>query len=58
MCDKVYLQNSGMLMFIPDWCKDQSMCNKAVDNYAHTLGSVLDCYKTQNMRDKAASTYP
>ena len=29
------------------------MCNKAVDNYAHALKFVPDCYMTQEMCDKA-----
>ena len=35
MSDKVILENGGMLMFIPDLCNDQNMCNKAVDSYSH-----------------------
>ena len=58
MCDKVVLGNEGMLMFITDCCKYQTMCNKAVDNYPHELGSVTNCYETQNMLDKAVSIYP
>ena len=34
------------------------MCNKAVDSYAHSLGSIPNCYKAQKMCDKTASTYP
>ena len=47
MCDKVVLENCEMLMFIPDRYNDQCMCNKAVDNYAHALGSVHNSFKTQ-----------
>ena len=32
------------------------MCNKAVDNYAHALEFVPDCYETQKMGDKAVDT--
>ena len=45
--DKVILENGGMLMFILDPYKDQNMCNKAVDNYAHALGSVPNYHTTQ-----------
>ena len=34
------------------------MCNKAADSYAHSLGSIPNCYKAQKICDKAASTYP
>ena len=35
--DKVILENGGLLRLI---CKNQEMCNKAVDNYAHALEFV------------------
>ena len=47
LCSQVIIENSGMLMFISNSYKVQNMCDNAVDNYAHTLGSVPDCYKTQ-----------
>ena len=31
------------------------MCNQAVDNYAHALEFVPECYKTQKMCDKAVN---
>ena len=40
MCDKFILENGGMLIFFPDCNKDQSICNKPVDNYPHALPSV------------------
>ena len=58
MRDKVTLKNGGMIMFIPDYYKDPSMCNKAVDKYAHALGSVPNCYRTQKMCNKTVMTYP
>ena len=58
MRDKVVLRNGGMSMFTPDCYKYQTMCNKAVDNYPHELGSGTNCYETQNMFDKAVSIYP
>ena len=47
MCDKIILENGGMLRFIPDCYKNQKMCDKTVDNYSHTLKFVLDCHKSQ-----------
>ena len=32
MCDKAILENSGTLRSVADCCKDQEMCNKAVDS--------------------------
>ena len=34
------------------------MCDKAVDNYPHTLKCVPDCYMIQKMCDKAVNTHP
>ena len=34
------------------------MYNKAVDNYAHALEFVPECYKTWEMWNKAANTFP
>ena len=41
MCDKVILENGGMIMFVCDYYKNQKMINKAVDNYALALEFVL-----------------
>ena len=32
ICDKVILENSGMLKLIPDCYKNQEICDKSVDN--------------------------
>ena len=55
ICDKVILENGGMLTFVPDCYKIEKMCDKAV-NYAHALEFVHDCYKTQEMCDKTVYT--
>ena len=34
------------------------MCNRAVDNYHHTLEFIPDCFKTQEKFNKTVSTYP
>ena len=31
MCDKVVLENGGMLRFTPDCYKNKEMCDKAAD---------------------------
>ena len=33
------------------------MCNKAVGNYLEALSFIPECYKTQEMCDKAVDTY-
>ena len=53
MCDNVILENGGTLLFVPNGYKNQEIFNKSVDNYAHALESVPDCYKTQKMCNKA-----
>ena len=40
MCEKAVLKNGGTLKSVPDCYKNQEMCNKAVDNYRHTLEFV------------------
>ena len=57
MYNKVILETGGMLIFVPDCCKNRKICDN-VDNYAHALGSVPDCYKTQKLCSKAVCTYP
>ena len=45
MRDKVILEIGEMLKFIPDYYNNQNMCNKTVDNYVHTLGSIPNVIK-------------
>ena len=35
--DKAIQENGGTLNSVPDCCKNQEMCNKAVDNCPHAL---------------------
>ena len=37
MCDDIILENDETLMFKPNCCKDQKLCNKVVDNYNYAL---------------------
>ena len=55
-CVRVILENGGMLKFIPDCCKNQKMCNNAVDNYAHELVFVPVCCVTQKISNKTVDT--
>ena len=43
MCDKVAIENGGMLGFSPDYYRDQKMFDNTVDNYSHALRCVPDC---------------
>ena len=49
MCDKMILENGGMLKFITDCYKNHKMCNKAVYNYSYVLEFVPCCYNTQKI---------
>ena len=42
MCDKAVLENGATLESVPDCCKNQQICDKAVDNYPHALKTVSD----------------
>ena len=46
---KTILENDGTLKSISDWYKTQEICDKAIDNYVHSLEFVPDCYKTRKM---------
>ena len=37
---KAFIENGGTLKFLPESCKNQKMCNQAVDNYADGLNYV------------------
>ena len=61
--DSVNVWYLSYLLFIldksvSDSYKNQEMCNKAVDNYPHSLEFVPECYKTQKMCDKAVDKHP
>ena len=51
MCDKVILENGGILKFISDCCKNRKMCDRAIDNYAYA-------FRQKEMCNKAVDTYP
>ena len=55
MCDKIILENGGMIRFIPDCCKNKN-CDIIVDNYSNGLEFARDCYKPKKMCDKAVDT--
>ena len=37
MRHKATPENAGTLKYVPDCCKNQEMCNKAVKNYPNAL---------------------
>ena len=47
MCDKAILENGGTWKSVPYCYKNEEICNKAVQNYPHTLEFVPDCCKSQ-----------
>ena len=53
MCDEAILENFGTLKSVPDYYKNQEMCNKADYNCCHALEFVPECFMTQKMCDKA-----
>ena len=40
---KLLNENGRMFEFIPDYYKNQLMCDEAVDHYSHPLRFVPDC---------------
>ena len=40
---KLLNENGGMFEFIPDYYKNQLMCDEAVDHYSHPSRFVPDC---------------
>ena len=53
MCNQAVHDNASALEFVPDQCKIQEICIKAVDVFPNTLEFVHDQYMTQEMCDKA-----
>ena len=47
------LENGETIKSVPDYYKNQEMCNKAVDNYLYALKFVSEYFMTQEMCDKA-----
>ena len=42
MCDKALLENGETIKSVPDYYKNQEICNKAVDNYLYALNLFLN----------------
>ena len=57
MFDKIVLENGKMLMFVLDCYKNQKICDNAVSNNSHALGSLPNSCKTQRRYDKGLSIY-
>ena len=47
VADKVSLENSRTLKWVPDCYKNQEMCNKTVDNYPIALDFVPESFMRQ-----------
>ena len=57
MCDKVVLENSGTLKYVPDCYKIQKMCNKVVPRYFIVFDSIPYQYKIQEICELVGSLY-
>ena len=49
------IENGEMLDSVSDCCKNQQMCNKAVNTHPSTIQFVPECYKTQEISDKTVN---
>ena len=47
MLDKAILENGRTIESVLDFSKIKQICDKAIDNYPHTLKFVFGCCKTQ-----------
>ena len=48
----------NLLRYVLDRNKTQQMCDNAILENGGTLNSVTDCYKNQEMCNKAVDSYP
>ena len=58
MCKHAVKKLPYLLRYVPDRYKTQQLCDKALLENGRTLKSGLDCYKNQEMRNKAVDNYP
>ena len=42
-----------LIRYVPDQCKTQQMCDKTILENGGILKSVLECYKNQDMCNRA-----
>ena len=47
-----------LLKYVPDQCETRQMCHEDVLVNCRTLKSFPDCYKNQQMCNKAIGSYP
>ena len=52
------VKNNYLLIYVPDQCETQQMCHEGVLVNCRTLKSFPDCYKNQQMCNKAIGSYP
>ena len=58
MCNKVVIENRGMLGFFPDYYKDKKICDKDVDICSSGWKFVSNCFQAQTMCNNVVGTYP
>ena len=58
MCTHAVEKLPYLLRYLPIKYKSQQMCDKDVLENAGTLKYVSDCYRNQEMSNKAVENYP
>ena len=56
-CKHAITKLSLVIRYVPDQCKTQEMCDKAILENGWTLESIPDCYKNQRICNKASDNY-
>ena len=49
MCKNAVRKLPFAVMYIPDWCKSQAICDKVILENGGMLRPIPDCYKNQKM---------
>ena len=57
MCIEVVHNDALALEFVPDCCKTQHLCNRAIGMYTSAIQFVPECFKTKEMCVKAVTTF-
>ena len=52
MCDRVTSEDPFMLVYCPDRCKTQRMCDEAADDCLAALKFLPDCFVKSKMLEK------
>ena len=58
MCKYAVKKLSYLIRYVSDQHKTEQMCDKVIIENAGTQKSVCDCYKNQEISNKAVGNYP